>query len=513
MYKFVILAAFSLLFSTDAFSQINCSNQANCPVRIYPDNHGALKPQTLYAIELRCAPGPQPFPSAASAGLFPTVAKTLSHAVVVSTANVSGAVTIASLPSSAVAVIAPYSVNTAPDAANEINNLTQGCEANYLVKGPASLYLTALYGESSTPIPGTLADALKSVASIATSLAPVVTGASLAVNVGKTLSGVNGAAQPLESLFQDLFPKSGRTYQATFPLTVGATSVATQFSTVSVVVRPIDSIVFDDINPDKPYFNDFTKTIDSLSFDATSSGKSCSAIRRSLILAGFTSPDDEAYALGRVAIKNNLSNKASVAECLGYSLCQSALATKMDAVLWAGNTDLKPRADDCDGLKVDTDSAPAQPPYTEIYPTVRDLSQFYGQYNAGDPVPQRLQEFMSKRFSNPVKIDDRTAYTLFGDTKTEDPQVLITFLKTKGFLRLGCYSPTSDPEASYGSRASIVSAKIDKVGATAPIDDAIALFPLWKDGTISRIIVSGDQQDISASIGNRTSCGGFVVSK
>jgi hypothetical protein len=194
MYKSLTFAGLTcLLFvaSSNVFGQINCSSQANCPVRIYPDNRGPLKPQTLYAIELRCAPGPQSFPSAASGGLgglLLSASQTLSHAVVVSTGTVNGAVTLTSLPSSAVAVIAPYSINTATDAANQMNNLAQGCEANYLIKGPASLYLTALYGESSTPIPGTLADAVKSVASIATSLAPVLTGTSLALTAAKTLT-------------------------------------------------------------------------------------------------------------------------------------------------------------------------------------------------------------------------------------------------------------------------------------------------------------------------------------
>jgi hypothetical protein len=390
----------------------------------------------------------------------------------------------------------------------------QGCKANYLIKGPASLYLTALYGESSTPIPGTLADAVKTVASIATSLAPVVTGASLGINAAKALSGVEDALPPLQTLFQDLFPKTGRTYQTTLPLRVGTPSVATQFSTVSVAVRPIDSIVFDEQNPDKPYFNDFTKTIDGLSFDANSYEKSCSAIRRSLTLAGFTSSDDLAYALGHIAIKNNLSNKASVAECLGGDLCENAIAPKMIGILWTENMDLKPEETDCEGVKSpEALSAPAQPPYADLYPTLRDLSQFYGQYDVEAAIPQRLQELLGNKFSNTVAIDDRTSYSLFGATKTTDPQSLIKFLKSKSFLRLGCYSATTDPGASYGSRASIVSAKIDKVGTTVPIDSAIALFPLWKEGMISRIVVSGDPPDISASIGKLPSCGGFTVSK
>jgi hypothetical protein len=316
---------------------------------------------------------------------------------------------------------------------------------------------------------------------------------------------------PLQSLFQDLFPKAARIYQTTLPLGVGTPSVATQFSTVSIMVRTVDSVVFDKQNPSEPYFNDFTKTIDGLSFDKNAYADSCSAIRRTLSLAGFTSSDDEAYALAHIAIKNNLS-RAAVAGCLG-DMCPSAIAAKMDDVdLWKGNLDLKPATGDCQGIS--STPTPVQPPYLPvIYNAVKDLSQYYGQYTADSPMPAGLQQISSKEFSSSVEIDDRMSYTLFGTTQAIDPPGLIKFLKTKSFLLLGCYSPTSDPRMFYGSSASIVSAKIDKPGATAPIDSAIALFPLWNGPTIGKMVVSDDRQDITASIGQSTSCGRFTVSK
>jgi hypothetical protein len=49
------------------------------------------------------------------------------------------------------------------------------------------------------------------------------------------------------------------------------------------------------------------------------------------------------------------------------------------------------------------------------------------------------------------------------------------------------------------------------VGATAPITDAIAMFPFWSDGKIAKIVFSDDASDITTTIGKLTSCSGFTV--
>lgn len=433
----------------------------------------------------------------------------LTHAVVVSTGNVNGAVSLGSLPSSAVSVSVPYSVDTAFASANQQTSWL-ACDTNYLIEGPADLYVTAIYGESSTTNPGAIADAFKSVVSIVTSLAPVVTGAALGPNAAKTLSGVEGALSPLESLFKDLFPSSGANYQITTKLRIGSTSVATQFSTVSVTVRPIDSIVFDDKNPDNPYFKDFAKLIDGLKITGSLDENACQGVQRSLSQAGFRSADDQAYALGRLAIGKNLGSRASAAECLG-DLCQTAIADKMDGVLWNESRDLKPRSEDCEGVRKPDVTFVAQPPWATVGPIVKDLAILYGQYNVGAPLPTTFSQFIGANLSNRIDVDDKTSYRLFGTAAAIDPQGLFDTLKGKTFLRLGCWAGVDNPTMFYGSRSSIVSAKIPKVGASAPITDAIAVFPFWSAGKIAKIVVSDDSQDISTTIGKLTSCGGFTV--
>jgi hypothetical protein len=56
MYKIFISSLCSMILATSsAFAQ------ANNLVKIYPDDHGPLKIDMLYAIEMRCAPGPITF--------------------------------------------------------------------------------------------------------------------------------------------------------------------------------------------------------------------------------------------------------------------------------------------------------------------------------------------------------------------------------------------------------------------------------------------------------------------
>jgi hypothetical protein len=475
--------------------------QANYPVKIYPDNHGPLAIDTLYSIETRCAAGPLPFPSSTIPGPLPNTSKKLSHAVVVSTGGVNGPVNLTSLPGSAVSVAVPYSVDTAFAAASQQNSF-QGCDANYLIEGPAELYLTAIYGESSTTNPGAVADAFQSFVSVVTSLAPVVTGAALGPNAAKALSGVGGALPPLTKLFQDLFPSNGAMYQRTLRLYVGNTSVATQFSTTTVTVRPIVSIVFDDKNPEKPYFKSFTKVIDDLKLTGALDEHTCRGIKNNLAQAGFKSLDDQAYALGRFAIKNNAQDRAMVAEC------------KMDAVLWNQSSTLEPTAKDCSDIVTASDQTPppAQPPWTSVGPILKNFAILYGQYSPDAPPPASFAAFVDTNIASPVAIVDKTSYLMFGATASMDTRDLFNFLKNKSFLRLGCWAGIDDPTMFYGARASILSAKVAKVGATAPITDAIAVFPFWSDGKLSKLVVSDDAGDISTTIGKLTSCGGFTVS-
>ena len=507
MLKFIASASLAAILTTSASFA-----QSNYPVKIYPDDHGPLAIDTLYAIEVHCAQGPVPFPQTTLPGPLPNTSMKISHAVVVSTANVNGPAAIASLPVSAVAVAVPYSVDTASASANQQTSFGS-CDANYLIEGPASLYLTAIYSEASTTNPGTIADAFHSFVSVVTSLAPVVAGGPLGAAAAKTLSAVDGALPPLTKLFQDLFPSDARNYQRTQRLFVGSPSVATQFSTTTVTVRPLTSVVFDKGNPDKPYFKALTKFIDGIKANGPPDEKACGGLRFNLAQAGFKSPDDQAYALARFALNNNAGSKAAVAECLG-ALCSAAIAQPMDDVLWNEEFRLnKPDEPDCKSVMppVGQQPVPAQPPWASVGPIVKDLSILYGQYSSDAAPPATFTQFTDTNFANSVGVVDKTSYALFGATSSTDARSLFNFLKGKSFLRLGCWAGVDDPTMFYGARASVVSAKISKVGAAAPITDAIAVFPFWSDGKIAKIVVSDDASDITTTIGKLTSCSGFTV--
>jgi hypothetical protein len=476
-------------------------------VRVTLAKGGSLKPNTLYAIETRCSKK-LAFPDVSKGGLFPNQTYAISHAVVVSNGSLAAAVDLTKLPATVISFVLPFSVNTAITAAGGIDN-RENCDANFLIEGPSSLFLTPLFSVAKTTNPGTINDAANSLLSLTTSLAPVIGGGPLAPGASKTLGGIVGAVSPLQSLFQDLFPSGATTDQKAWPLQVGTSTVETHYSEVKVTVRPIKSIATDE-NP--VYFSDFNKAINALTLKDSAS---CPALAGALAEAGFTSTTDRAYALGRLAVKT-LSPAQDVAHCL-QDLCAPAIAPQMDAILWNGiSAGLRPTNDDCDNV-VPPPAEPfaVQPSFSQVAPAIIRLVTLYGQYFGSPTPPAAFAPFADRYMAKTLAIDDRTSGLLFNGKASVDPKGFFDYLKAQKFERLGCYAAVANPALAYNSVASFVAAKRPDAASSAtakvPLNGAIVLYPLWQGGRIAEFVASDDPQGILASVGTLTSCGGFQI--
>ena len=506
---------FRILAAAIAAMSVSSAADASRFVRVVPANGGALKPNTLYAIETRCRKRGD-FPELSKGGLFPNQTYAMSHAVVVSTGSLTAAEDLTKLPTTAVSVALPFSVNPAISAAGGIDN-RDDCDANFLIEGPSELFLTPFFSLAKTTNPGTINDAVKSVLSLTTSLAPVIAGGPLAPATSKTLSNIGNAVSPLQSLFQDLFPSGLTTDQKAVPLQVGLTKVDTYYSEVQVRVRPVDSVVRD-ANP--VYFADFNKAINAATLKDSSF---CPAVAAGLAQAGFTSPTDLAYGLGRLAVKT-LTTGQDVAHCL-QDLCKPAIDPSMDALLWTGiSASLKPTKDDCDNV-VPPPPGPfvVQPTYSQVARVVVTLVNLYGQYFGSTSPPPAFAPFAEGYVAKTVAIDDRTSDLMFKGAASEDLKGFFDYLKAQKYERLGCYSPVANPALAYNSVASFVAAKRPEEPAGAPtgkastaptkvpLNGALVIYPLWQGGRIAQFVVSDDPQAILASVGTMTACGGFQI--
>jgi hypothetical protein len=468
---------------------------------VYSAKGGDLKVNGLYAIEARCSKSAD-FPPPQKGGIFPSQSFTASHAVLATTSGLTATADLSKPPQNLVSLALPFAVNNASTAGSQVDN-RQDCDTNYLIKGPSPLFLTPTFSVSTTTNPGAIAAAFQDVVTIATSLAPVVTGTPLKPNITKALGDVQGALPPLQNLFALLFPSTASTEQSTYPLQVGTTIVDTYYSRLRLTVCPVASIIAD---KNQEYFNDFNKTIDRLAYN----DNSCTFVPATLGLAGFTSPDDQAYGLARLAIKN-VSTAPLLAQCLG-ALCPSAIAAKMDPILWNAAPSRKPTAEQCWDVVPPPLVAESQPPWSQVGPVIQAMVNLYGQYFVNASAPPNLAPFSDQNLVSKIVIDDQTATLLFGGAQFEEPRGVFDVLKTKGFSRLGCYQGVTDTSMTYNARASIVGMKID---AAKPdqfkTSDAIALYPLWGGGKIVKLVVSSNPTDISNSIGSSKACGGLAV--
>ena len=362
---------------------------------------------------------------------------------------------------------------------------------------------------ATTTNPGQVAQAFDNVASIATSLAPVLTGVPLGVNPTKNLGGVGTSLTDLQNLITELFPSASTTRQTARVLPVGATSVDTAYSHVGITVRPIVSVVSD---KNRIYFNDLNTAIGKVPFD-TSKGvdaAACSTVPSALAQAGFTSLDDQAYGVGRLAV-SKLTSKSDIAQCIGKRLCRVAIGSKMDDILWAGiDTALKPTDSDCKNLEECSNcSQTVQPPWTVGGPAVVWLVGSLGQYtNSSAPPPAVPNKYIAAA----LEIQDDTSQRLFAGVTSQDSKAFFDFIKAHGFSHFGCYAAVTDPVLSglYNAMASFVGTKEGSLG-NVQFKDAIVMYPVFENGVISKIATSDNPTQILELIGKLDTCAGFKV--
>jgi hypothetical protein len=488
------------------------ANQLTLPTPRVTLAKGALQANVLYAIETRCSPGKQPLPSEGQTSpidaffknLLPGKNAVLSQVVEVTTSDLTGNIDPTSTNiASLVSMVLPFSIDTSP-AHNVIVDNTNGCDANFLVENPKGLFLTSSWSVATTTNPGALAQAVKTAADVATSLAPVVAGVPLGKNPTNNIAGVEGALASLQTLFQTLFPGTLKNPQKSYLLRVGTSTIVTPYSKVVVTVRPIDSIVAD---KNRVYFNDFSAEIAKLKYSSTDS---CMSAQNLMAQDGFVSQVDQAYAMGRLAL-SALTTKQPLAQCLGLTgVCRAAIAADMDELLWKGfNPELKPTAEECDEVVPPGPQASIQPAYNpRLMGFLKNLTILFTEYGSrATPAPDYPQR-LGFSVANLVALDDRTALHNLGNQVFPNPSGLLAVLKSQGYTNFGCFAPTSDvTNSAFGAVASFVGGK----GPNPAIADAIALYPQFENGLVRKFVVSSDPDDINASIGTPGVCTGVKI--
>lgn len=301
----LLAAAFLFVLSGTARADIKPPTfQPHLPV------YKPLDPNTLYAVSITCVPiGNDLAPISEKSGLFAIKKYTTTHAVFVSTKTASQlADNTAKLPDGALGMALVYV--TDGDKGTEIDN-RRACDQTFLVKQTDTLFLIPALNFTETVTPGLFFAALDPIMKIIGPLTSVFLGNPIPAEIINKVSAVQQTENPFGKLLALL--NRNHSFARTYKLSVGTTSVDTQFSRVTVDVKPVSAIV------DVPkYLTELKKQIDSApqKLPATGIHDACTGVAKDLGNAGFVSPKDQAFTVAYAALRA-YNDKNNILECLG----------------------------------------------------------------------------------------------------------------------------------------------------------------------------------------------------
>lgn len=231
----ILASAFLFVLSGAAHADIKPPTfQPQLPV------YKPLDPNTLYAVSISCAPIRNDLaPISEKSGLLAMKKYTTTHAVFVSTRTASQlADNTAKLPDGALGMALVYV--TDGDKGTEIDN-RGACDQTFLVKQTDTLFLIPALNFTETVTPGLFFQALDPIMKIIGPLTSVFLGNPIPAEIINKASAVQQTENPFGKLLALL--NRNRSFARTYKLSVGTTSVDTQFSRVTVDVKSVSAIV------------------------------------------------------------------------------------------------------------------------------------------------------------------------------------------------------------------------------------------------------------------------------
>ncbi|SFJ93859.1 hypothetical protein [Bradyrhizobium sp. cf659] len=483
------------------------SAQSFIPMNVTPKvTKGPLLDGKIYAVDIKCKKTGN-LEDAIDRNIFFTNTRT--HMVLISTAPPTSAAGGDKLPDATLAAVQVFSVDKATTFVDRTD-----CDHHFLLAGGKRYYLVGainiLDDFASSPA-GTV---LSNLAAIATPLFSLFTGDPLPAIVSTKMSNVQSLVTP----FQNILAALNRGVNSTKiidGLRVGTYEITTNYTSVTVTVRPVPSIVLDENSVFRVDFRDKINAAPE-KIDTTNLDKSCRAVRGGLTQSSFTAREDIAYALIALGARVGLARN-DILKCL--TLDYAPAATKFPDSVWISfPTELRFDQAVMENVLPES-SGPSQPEFDAIHTRFDQTVTALAQYARNTPKPPSAIATLSKYLAANVSIIDKTAD--FKITESVDPMdrfKAIEDLTSKGYIRFGCYAATTDAtdKGLDGSPVMLLVFNAPSDATSTTVDKALVLRPLFKDRIITTFIVSFNRKYVTSVLSNPSfdyDCNGFTVEK
>ncbi len=508
MRKLLSLALLALPF----WSSSGISSPAEPRLNVLPQRDlPALKTAQTYAVNISCRPKGKLQP-VSDDNPFLQTKYTTSHGILISTKPAIEQPDGKKLPDTGLAMSLIYV--TDGNAGSELDN-RRGCDQTFVVRRTDQLYLVPFINLHTANSAGFLTTVILAAVKPITSLISLIAGGPLASTVATRISGAQEVAQNFNDMLKLL--NKDQIFASSRILGVGATTVTTDYSTVTVSVRAVSSLI-----SDTKY--DFSNDLRSLGeksaakvtgTTASDLNNSCAKLATNLSLDGVTAVEDRAFVVGFEALKT-VTTQEQVMACLGRLVIPAA---KLKS-LWQNQDVLVITEDMAKDWYNAHYMGPQQLSFSELKPTLHELMVALGRYaKNGQPPSQLYSEALSKFFQNGVTVVDDTLKPLLGSPPLPNgfPD-LVNLLIKNGYYHYGCFTQADDHTGGYvGNATSIFLVfKAAPDANTGKASEALAIHPIFSDlsRSIQSLNVSDSPDWISYVVAHRDQaydCNGFQV--
>lgn len=469
----------------------------------FPENEIALSDQRIYQVTFSCTKRDE-LTNTQAARLFIRRNATSSHFIVIND-KLSG-------PDSAGNVAFPtdglafFPVFAIVRGVVKLDNRSACPFPKYILGGP-DLYLQAYANYSTAYEPGIIAAAAYATAGLVPPLWAMFKG-NISDSTKDQLSNFSATEDPLKKALAAL--SSEVNYPASVKLRPGEFEVSTAFSSVTITVKYIQSVIREGgIEGMKAFRKQIEMSRQSIDL---SNLQLCGALANDLSNLGFAKEDDIPYALAYKGIRSNLKAD-QISQCLGADF--AVAAAKIKKGLW----DLGRQEQIVSIERAKSDWPPPDPniPYQADYSVLEaklfNFTNALSRLARSESVDQADMAVFSKLVSPTVTIVDNSVAKVFGGSTSEvSAGELAKYFISKQYRRFGCAQPTSYGLTYDGGKSLLFAFRANKDDVAIPIEDIAIIKPFFNDGVVSKLIIYDEYDWLNTSMSNRNySCGSLQV--
>ncbi|KQW77593.1 hypothetical protein ASC89_20715 [Devosia sp. Root413D1] len=466
------------------------------------ENNGEMQNGQLYAIDVSCSPKGAKVPADPtvfeSTGVFSRTYYTASHLLIITLKDVADTPSLTQLPTDALVVVHPYT------SAKDTGWRDSDCKRTVVVAGGPNIHLVIASAFSATTEPSPVVGVITGALKLASPLLALFGATPEAAAVTTFTAGIESLKKPYQDLLSTL--NEGTKIRAgSATLVAGTYEISAPFSTETVTVRPVASLVQDGKYAFTKYLDDQIGsakfTLNKASFSDT-----CLTINRELYDLGMHAPLDLGYAKLQLALRAKFT-KSEILQCLTREQAIELLS-KLPERFW-GNVDVLTQRytlPEVDTVHPVDEAAPgAQPPFDKVKRSLFDLVSSLSAAGRTGTVAAHQRAVLATLFADSVLVSDRTSDELAGGgDRSLSRDALVDSLASSKIRRFGCYAATVKLAAldtvGDGAVAAFLGFVVDPNAVTAAESQAVVFGPFFGPNGIEKVTIMRDFAMISAIV-------------